>query len=589
MARAGIDSEIRVRDRRSAVSRVADLLASDFPGVEILLAESVEDLEAGAARAVVRPAAEIPDESPPGLDHFAFPEESPAHGLGLIFRERDDLLVTLRRFYLPPVVIAGAGPGGVGMMTVAATRALAGADLVLADCLCGEEVLRFVRKGAEIIPVGKRCGKKSTKQEDINARLLAEALKGRRVVRLKGGDPSVFGRLEEEIGTLSSPGLTYRVLPGIGAASGAAAFIGQPLTVREVASELILSTGRLAGGGKNPFPLRDASAPAIALYMSRKVLASRMKDLLGAGYPPSTPVVVVEKLGSPEARAAAGTIDSIVEVADGAGIGTPAVVLVGRQYGEPDHLPLFGSRIWLPAERETGEAQREELEALGAVCVQEPLIEPVALPVEEGALFARPFDWVLFTSRKSPDFLFDVLTKWGFDSRWLPKVAAIGGPTIAKLRARGIEPDLIPPEPTRAALGTSLIGAGLAGKRVLVPASAVAPDNVREALLPHAAEVVRVDLYTLRYPRVTSVPDADVVLFSSESTVRSARENGLVEEIRRRGMMVGGIGPATYRALEREGLPPVVRPDGTEPRALARAVALSFARLSIDRRGALSP
>ena len=122
--------------------------------------------------------------------------------------------------------------------------------------------------------------------------------------------------------------------------------------------------------------------------------------------------------------------------------------------------------------------------------------------------------------------------------------------------------------------------------RVLIPASAVAPDHIRQTLEPHAAEVVRADLYTLRFPRVSSVPAADVVLFSSESTVRSARKSGLIGEIAERGMLVGGIGPATRRAIEDAGLVPSIVPDGTDPVRLARATHRSFARLALARLGA---
>jgi uroporphyrinogen-III synthase len=236
-------------------------------------------------------------------------------------------------------------------------------------------------------------------------------------------------------------------------------------------------------------------------------------------------------------------------------------------------------RIWLPGERETAEGQREPLEELGATCVLEPLIEPSPLPVDEGLVVANTFDWVVFTSKKAVDYLFGMLARWGLDSRWLPRVAAIGHSTIGKLRARGIEPDLIPSEHTRAALSSSLVETGLAGLRVLIPASAVAPDHVRESLAPHAAEVVRVDLYGLRFPRVEAVPAADVVLFSSESTARSAAENGLVDEIRRRGMIVGGIGPATCGTLTRLHLPPAIVPDAVDPRSLARATHRFYARL----------
>jgi uroporphyrinogen-III synthase len=137
----------------------------------------------------------------------------------------------------------------------------------------------------------------------------------------------------------------------------------------------------------------------------------------------------------------------------------------------------------------------------------------------------------------------------------------------------------MPSEPTRVALSDSLLATGLEGKRLLLPFSKVAPDQLRERLAPHAAEVTRLDLYGLRYPEVAEVPDAEVVLFTSETTVRSAKRNGLIDGIREKGMLVGGIGPGTLGRLEREGLEPVIRPDGTSPASLARAVKRTWANL----------
>jgi len=561
------------RSRRTPAERVAETVARDFPGIELPFGDDL----------YVVPAEEIDGTPPEGLEEMVFPADSPAAGCGLRFPEDDEVVLALRRFYTPTVIFAGAGPGGIATMTVGTCRALGKADLVLTDALCGTDVLDCVAEGAGVVPVGKRCGKHSAKQDEINRRLLVGARRGQRVVRLKGGDPSVFGRLEEEIGAVGGQRFSYRVLPGIGAASAAAALVGQPLTVREVASEVIFSTGRLAGGGKNPFPLTDRSAPAIALYMSRRVLAERMADLLAAGYTEDTAVAVVEKIGSPQTRSVVGTVGTIADIADREKVGTPAVVLVGAQFAGPRHLPLSDIRVWLPGERETAEGQRDPLEEMGATCVLQPLIEPEAYPVDEGDVFSRSFDrsfdWVVFTSKKAVDYLFAILKQWGLDSRWLPRVAAIGHSTIQKLRARGIEPDLIPSEHTRVALSTSLIARGLRGKRVLIPASKVAPDHVREALAPHAEEVVRLDLYGLAFPRVETVPDVDVILFSSESTVRSAAENGLIDEIRRRAPVIGGIGPATCGALARMGLAPAIVPDGVSPTSLAWATKRFFARL----------
>jgi uroporphyrinogen III methyltransferase/synthase len=452
------------------------------------------------------------------------------------------------------------------------------ADVVLHDELCGEEVLAAASPKARLVPVGKRCGAASVPQGEINQRLLEESLRGRRVVRLKTGDPCTYARLGEEVDTLEDAELSYRVLPGVGAAPAAAAWLGRPLTERGIASEAVFSTGRFAGGESNRWPVREGTPPSIAFYMSRRVLAERMASLIEAGMDPETPVAVVEKIGSDAARAAHGTVATVADIADRENIGTPAVVLVGGSFRAPSHLPLHGVRFWLPGEAELAELQRERLEELGAVCVLRPLIETVAHPYDANLLFARPFDWAVFTSPGSVDYLFDAMRAWGHDARWLPpRIAALGGRAVDKLRARGVEPDLIPPEPFRGSLIEALRSQGLEGARVLLPSSAVAPDEVREALAPDAAEVVRVDLYGLRYPEVRDVPDVDAVLFTSPTTVESARRNGLVESIRERGLVVGGVGPVTAKALARESLPVDIRPTGYGPDRLARAALLHFA------------
>jgi uroporphyrinogen III methyltransferase/synthase len=454
---------------------------------------------------------------------------------------------------------------------------MARADVVLHDELCGTEVLEAAAPHALRVPVGKRCGAASCPQDRINERLVEEAIRGRRVVRLKTGDPCVYGRLAEEVETLVGEDLSYRVLPGVGAAPAAAAWLGRPLTERSVTAEVVFSTGRFAGGESNRWPCRTGTPPAIAFYMSRRVLADRMASLLDAGMDGDTPVVVVEKVGSPGTRSAQGTVATIAEVADREGVGTPAIVLVGGSFRPPCHLPLHAVRIWLPGEAELAEQQRELLEELGAVCVVRPLIVPEARSFDVNAVFARPFDWLVFTSPKGVDYLFDALREWGHDARWLPRrIAAMGDRTVAKLRERGIEPDLIPPEPFRRSLVRALVDQGLEGKRVLLPCSARAPDEVRESLAPVAGEVVRVDLYDLREPEVHEVPDVDAVLFTSPTTVESARRNGLIDAIRERGLAIGGVGPVTERALAREGLEAVIRPTGYGPDPLARATLFHF-------------
>ncbi|MEW6743549.1 MAG: uroporphyrinogen-III C-methyltransferase [Planctomycetota bacterium] len=598
------------RSRNELRDRAHDLLRRDFPDLAITLGKSVQEILVGTADAVAgdpvellagceRPAAGSHEGiSPCALDGFAFPRDaercdsgacdggacdSVAGGAALVFRRGDQRGEALRRFYLPPVVFAGAGPGGEGSLTLDVVRALERADIVFTDVLCGTEPMRWARKGAKCVLVGKRGDDpSSTPQGEINRRLLDEARWGRRVVRLKGGDPSLFARLDEETRVLRERGIPYRVLSGVSAGLAAAAFAGQSLTARDIASEVIFSTGRLQGGAPNPFPLAGRRPATLVIYMGRQGLAEKMQSLIDDGFEPATPVLLVEKLGTPEARTLAGAVAEIAARADEAGIGTPVVVLVGAQFRSPSHLPLFGTRIWLVAERETAAAQCQALEELGAVCAIEPLIEPYALPVDDEALFARPYDWVVFSSRKSVDFFFELLAARHLDARWLPRIAAMGDPAVAKLASRGIRLDLVPAEPKREALCHALVERGIAGQRILLPSSAVAPDTVRETLRRHAADVVRVDLYGLRFLCPASVPVAQAVLFSSESTVRSALENDLVRAIREANMVVGGIGTATCRLLSQVGLPPGIVPEGTSPASLARATRRHFARMELS-------
>jgi uroporphyrinogen III methyltransferase / synthase len=563
----------------AVLRRVVDLWARELPDVPLNLVSEpapYPSLETGEADAVVVEAAALEVHLPEGVTGLVLPrgpwthEEPPP---ALLFRVDDRRMRLVRRGTLVPVTFAGAGPGGIDNLTADVTRALARADVVLHDALCGEDVLRAVPEGAELIPVGKRCGQAYARQGEINEILLKHALRGRRVVRLKTGDPTLFGRLGEEIEALEDADLSYRVLSGLNAASTAAAWLGRPLTERGVSTEIVYSTGRFAGGDSNRWPLGDGPTPSLALFMSRRVIAERMDGLREAGTPADTPVAIVEKIGSEDVRAVHGTVATIAALAEEKNVGTPAIVLVGGSFRPPSHLPLHGLRIWLPGEREIAEQQREHLEEFGAVCILRPLIEPEGLPFDADAVFARPFDWIVFTSPKGVDYLLDAMRQRGLDARWLPDhVAALGGHAVTKLRSLGIEPDLIPPRPFRRAMIESLLAQDISGKRILLPCSAVAPDEVREALAPVAGEVVRADLYGLKYPVVAEVPGADMVLFTSPSTVESARQNGLIPQIMERGLTVGGIGPVTAGVLEKEGLPASIVPTGYGPENLTRAV-----------------
>jgi len=456
------------------------------------------------------------------------------------------------------VSLVGAGPGDPGLLTVKGLERLRSAEVVVYDLLANRRLLREARPDAELICVGKRGGRHTMKQEEINGLLIEKANSGKRVCRLKGGDPFVFGRGGEEALALAEAGVPFEVIPGITAGVAAPAYAGIPVTHRGQTSSVAFVTG-------HEDPTKEMSAVAwdklatgvgtLVVYMGVKRLPLIVEELLSHGLAPDTPAALIQWGTLPKQQTVAGALADIVE--RGGSIEPPAVLVVGRAVGLRERLqwferrPLFGRCVVVTRSRAQASELSERLEALGAEVIEMPTIRIEAPrsyePLDDAVAALGNYDWVIFTSVNGVDAFFARLELAGRDARSLPCVAAIGPATAERLRGHGIRADCQPRKFTGQALVEALREQGdLAGRRILLPRAGDAPETVRKGLEALGAAVEEVEAY-----RTVIETDADkaalerlfrggvdFVTLTSSSTVR-----GFVQAVGRERLP--GLPPAT--------------------------------------------
>ncbi len=434
------------------------------------------------------------------------------------------------------VYIVGAGPGDPSLITVRGAELLARADIVAYDRLVHPDLLKLA-SNAQLVDVGKRPGESAPGQQRINELLVDEARNGRVVVRLKGGDPFVFGRGGEEAELLAAAGVPFEIVPGVTSAVAGPAYAGIPLTHREHASWAVIATGH-----EDPTKASSAldwhalaSAPTAVFLMGVERLAVIADELLRAGKPADTPAAVVASATWPQQRVVRSTLEKIADVVAEAEIAPPAILVIGGVAGLGDRLewfarkPLAGKRVFVTRTR----AQAGRLSALlreeGAEPLEFPAIKIVAPSsydhLDECIDALGRFDWVVFTSVNSVEA---VWARMGdHDARWFAnnRIAAIGPATGDAMRARGIVPDLIPETFTSVGLASAL-GTGVGGE-VLIFQAQDAPDDLVRALDGAGWRCERVPAYrtvvddsSVAEGREALAAGIDAVLFTSGSTVR---------------------------------------------------------------------
>jgi uroporphyrinogen III methyltransferase/synthase len=470
------------------------------------------------------------------------------------------------------VYLVGAGPGDPGLMTARALELIAAADVIVYDRLIPAGALSGARADAELIYAGKEGGGESMPQESITQLLVDRGLSGASVVRLKGGDPFVFGRGGEEALALREAGVPFSVVPGVTAGVAGPAYAGIPITHRGAASAVAFVTG-------HEDPSKDESAidwralaafpGTLVFYMGVRQLGAIAERLVAAGRNPGEPAAVVERGTLPDQRVVSGRLETIAATAVSEGVRAPALIVVGSVVALGEQLSWFSSEKWplagvavaVTRARTQASALADRLRALGAEVVEAPAIRIVAL--DGPALSLAGYDLICLTSPNGVRLLFDRLFGAGLDARALAgvRVAAIGPGTAAALRSYGVVADVVPPE-RFVAEGLVEALADVPVTRALVARAAVARDVLVDALRERGAEVDVVALYEtaaepLSETQVAAVVAADYVTFTSSSTVRF-----LVAALGGAGLALSGrlvsIGPVTTATLRDHGLEPHV-------------------------------
>jgi len=468
------------------------------------------------------------------------------------------------------VYLVGAGPGDPGLLTEHARELIARADTILHDRLIPPEALERARAGAELVYVGKRPGEASLAQEDIDALMVERARAGRTVVRLKGGDPFVFGRGGEEAQALRAAGVSFAVVPGVTAGIAAPAYAGIPLTHREHASAVAFVTGH--EDPDKPETALDWAALAafpgtLVLYMGVRALGKIAARLVAAGRRPEEPAAVVERGTHPGQRTVTGTLESIASAAEAAQVRPPSIAVVGEVAALASELAwrepgtLAGRTVAVTRARAQASGLAARLRDLGAEVVQAPAIRIEPLPGEAPDLEGT--DLVCLTSPNGVQLLFERLERAGRDARALSgaTVAAIGPGTAAALREHGVLADVVPERSVAEALVEALRGVPVG--RALIARAAEARDVLPDALRERGAEVEVLPLYeTVAEPLAAeacaAALAADYVTFTSSSTVRFFLEAvGGAAALRPAARLVS-IGPVTSATLREHGLEPHV-------------------------------
>jgi len=470
------------------------------------------------------------------------------------------------------VYLVGAGPGDPGLMSVRSLELIAIADVVFYDRLIPPGALAGARPEAELVYVGKQPGVPSVPQEEIGQRLIEVAHAGKSVVRLKGGDPFVFGRGGEEGEALREAGVEFEVVPGITAGVAATAYAGIPVTHRDDASAVAFVTGH--EDPEKPESALDWEALArfpgtLVFYMGVKRLGDNATALIAAGRDPAEPAAAIERGTMAGQRTVVSSLGQIAEAVEREQVKAPALIVIGQvarrreQLGWLERRPLHGRRVVVTRARAQASGFARTLRELGADVVELPAIrvEPRTGSQEARDAIGRLGDYslVCLTSPNGVRLLFEAMREAGQDARALAgaTVAAIGPGTARALGERGIVADVVPERFVAEALVEALADTEVEGSRVLVARAAEARDVLPDALRQRGAEVDVVALYeTVREQpdeaEVERAQGADYVTFTSSSTVTNLIE-ALGDRFPKSARVVS-IGPVTSETARNAGL-----------------------------------
>lgn len=504
----------------------------------------------------------------------------------------------------PPVSLVGAGPGDAGLITAVGLDRLRAADVVIYDALANPQLLDEAPSHAERIDVGKRARQHRLSQDQINDLLVEKARQGGRIVRLKGGDPYLFGRGAEEAAHLARHGIAVEVIPGITAGIAAPMTAGIPVTHRKLASTVTFVTGHEEPGKPESAVNYAALATMIrtggtvCFYMGVGRLPEIAAALTEAGLDAQTPAAAIQWGTTPRQRTVRNSLAALPEAVRRAELGAPAIVVVGTVASLPDtepgldfftQRPLFGQTVLVTRTRQQASELRQQLEALGAEVIEAPTIELVPpsdwSKVDAALRDVQQYDWLVLTSTNSIATLQQRFDALGFDARDLAgvKLAVVGEATAAELRQKmGLRADLVPPRAVGESIAEELIAQhDAANKSILLLRADIARPALPQRLREAGAKVDEVVAYHTKL--ADALPDEaldalregriDWITFTSASTASNLAELLGHERDLIAGAMLASIGPITSEAVRRLGFDVKIEASTASIAGLVEAIA----------------
>jgi uroporphyrinogen III methyltransferase/synthase len=495
------------------------------------------------------------------------------------------------------VFLVGAGPGDPGLITVKGANCIARADVVVYDYLASPTLLAHANPDAEMIYLGKKGGDHTLPQDGINALIVEKAKQGSVVARLKGGDPFIFGRGGEEAEVLVAAGIPFEVVPGVTAAIGASAYAGIPLTHRDYTSDVAFVTGHedpTKAESSVDWHALATGIGTLVFFMGVKNLPTIAANLVANGRSADTPVAVIRWGTTPKQRTVTGTLDTIVDETQKAGIKAPAIIIVGgvvnlrktMQWFEK--RPLMGRRIVVTRAREQASDLVQQLTEHGAECIQCPTIQVGPPPdwagLDRAIETLDQYRWIVFTSVNGVDYFFRRLFENGLDVRALGhiKTAAIGPATADRLRTWGLTSDIIPETYRAESVVEAFTAKPVKGSRVLLPRAMEARSVLPEELTRMGALVDEVTAYETRQAENSAADliarltqgTIDMVTFTSSSTVKNFHRLLPPDRVvcLMDGVSVASIGPITSRTALDLGLSVTIEADTYTIPGLVQAI-----------------
>ena len=440
------------------------------------------------------------------------------------------------------VWLVGAGPGDIGLFTLKGEAVLQQADVVVYDSLVGEGVLARIPEHARLINVGKRASHHTMVQEDINKVLLEEAQKGNKVVRLKGGDPFLFGRGGEELELLSENGISYEIVPGVTSPISVPAYNGIPVTHRDFCSSLHIITGHKRAGQTYDIDFRALTQTkgTLVFLMGIAALEDICKGLLNGGMDPDMPAAVLQKGTTAGQKRVVATVSTLNAEVDRQGIETPAIIVVGKvcsladRFAWYEKLPLAGWKVLVTRPRQHISKTADLLRKKGAEVLELPSI--CTVPVEDNSRLYEAFEklaayqWIIFTSPVGVEIFFDEMDRKEMDVRSLgqAKIAVIGEGTKKKLKEHHLLADFVPSVYDGETLGTEIAKELQGDEKILIPRAEAGNKKLTELLEQTGAKVDDIATYTTCYEKSRLIDEkkefetgsVDCVVFTSASTVK---------------------------------------------------------------------